>query len=365
MNERRLLRRQVVYQGIVSRTTPWGYAPLPLLRLSGWEEGASQGEVVFSGGAVVGVVVASSDTNEAFALPIDYIVAAQDRARLEERAQSRLAPAVDFTASVVPESGFRCRPLSDEESRRHYGVATEHGACVVTAVMPWLTAIGDRLYPGDAITGLNGRRLPASTLLETAPLGAAPPELALQYQEGRLQKPGASYRLDVVRHGERRTIQLRLGVFDRRYLRTPREFDSPAYWVFGGLVFVELSERYLEERREASWRLRYLAEAGRLQSGRERERYVVLDRVLETRNTVGYRCDSCLVQSVNGVAVRDLQDLQRLALAALREPGDPIFGLEGGMFLALSVDQIAASDQEVRERYRIEFLEGGLDGVER
>ncbi|MBX7057392.1 MAG: hypothetical protein K1X75_04955 [Leptospirales bacterium] len=352
--ERRLPRRSVVYEEIVVRHTPWGETPLPALRLSGWQRQSGPGELLLLQGKLVGVVF-EEQGGSAYALPAELIQAFWQRA-LRMEGTSRESTEQQMY-SALPWAGFHCRPLSDAESRAHYGVEARSGACIVTEAGPDLT--GASLTPGDVIVGINGRRLPDSAMLAAGPFGPQLPPLAALFQRGSLAAPGDRLLLDVVRGGERRSVELKLGAFDRRQLRCPREFDFPAYWVVGGLVFVELSDRYLRENPDAPWRLRYLAQSQRLQSAADGERFVVLDRVLQTQAAAGYQCDACLTLTVNGVAVRNLRQLKRLAIQRLSERQDLIIGLEGGATIALAAEQIAGADQEVRQRYGIEFLEGG------
>jgi hypothetical protein len=146
----------------------------------------------------------------------------------------------------------------------------------------------------------------------------------------------------------------------------------------GGLVFVELSDRYLAEigtrptgadsdsvRR---WpRLSFLAQSRRLSTRADGSRYVVLDRVLPVRSNQGDAMYTeeidgpLLLLSLNGVAVRSLSHLKRMMLEHLEGGRDLAFGLEGGKLIVLDGEKLAAADEEVRARYAIPYLQANLD----
>lgn len=356
------------FEGVVSGRTPGGRSELPALEVSTIGGQLNAGDLVFQGSALLGIVFATDDgARRGRALPAELIAAFVQQSRALGDAAGRPVQISEWRdarpeerGSFVTHPGFEYTDLSDAVARRYYGLAPDTQAVYVTRVYRWLEAAGDRLQVGDVIVGVRGRPLLSGGMASDARFGRVPLAAALVQRDGVLAPRGARVRLDLLREGEKRSVEIGLYLFDQKALRAPDEFREPAYWIAGGLVFVELSGRYLAEG-PASARLQYLYERQAVNEVQETERYVVLHRILPTKASEGYGGEGALVLSLNGVAVRSLRHLRDLAGERIRAGRELSLGLEGGRILALAPEELKDADREVRERHGIRYLEGGLD----
>ncbi len=356
------------FEGVTAGRVPGGRCDLPALEVSTVGGSLAPGDLVFHGAELLGIVFAAEASGRrGRALPAELLEAFVQQSRALGDAAGRPVRVSDWRdaglqerSSFMVHPGFEYAELSDAVSRRYYGLAPDTQAVYVTRVYRWLEAAADRLQAGDIIVGVRGRPLLSGGLAPDARFGRVPLAVALSLRDGAPTPRGARVRLDLIRDGEKRSIEISLHPFDPQALRAPEEFREPAYWIVGGLVFVELSGRYLAEG-PASARLQYLYERQAVNEGLETERYVVLHRILPTRASEGYSGEGSLVLSLNGIAIRNLRHLRDLAGERIRSGRELALGLEGGRLLALSPEELKDADREVRERHGIRYLEGGLD----
>ncbi|MCR9144568.1 MAG: hypothetical protein NXI24_20180 [bacterium] len=362
---------------------------LPLMQFSGWTPGIRPGDLLFAerGGRpqLAGIVVRFHENDRyGFALPAPLLagyveqalaISAKQKAAEKSNKTTQEPPPAD---SVVSDPGFRAETIGSRTARAYYGLAPgsksgNAGAMLVTRVMPYLLTLRDRVEAGDVIVGVNGRPLGPGGTIDDPLYGPLSLEALLGFAKGRPQAAGTRVRLDIIRKRERRTVKLELHPHRKDYVRVPEYFERPAYLIAGGLVFVELSERYLQERSAAGVsseapRLKFLARARQLLDRPEKSRYVILDRILPVPLNADYRAVAArrplLLLSLNGVAVRDLAHLNRMLQEHLAAGRDLALGLEDGRLIVLpGADRGVAlkqADSTVRARHGIPYLQANL-----
>lgn len=341
---------------------------LPLLQFHDGGPGIAPGDTVYTAaGQIVGIVVRYSAKEESgLALPAALL---QSYVGLVDRVKP------EANRSLVITPGVQLSDPGGAAARRHYGLAdSDSGPRLVSRVAVTRLRANERLLRGDLILEWNGKRPDAAGRLTDSRYGSLPLAALAGLAAGRLQPPGTTVRLEVLRERERRRIQIQLRAGDATGAVVPADFPRPAYLIAGGLAFVELSEAYLAERERdgatAAPRLDYLATTVGV-SGPERTRYVVLERVLplpEPENQAlreDLRTDRpLLLQSLNGTAVRNLRHLRALIRTALQDKRDLVFNLEEGHLIVLPGKDggaaLQALNRAVRARHGIAFLEGGL-----
>lgn len=355
---------------------------LPLLQFSGWTSGIRAGDLLFARRAgrseLVGIVVRFHENDRyGFALPAPVLAGYIERT-LASTSGKKSGTVAQLSESVLSDPGFRTESISSRSARAYYGLKPgSEGALLVTRVMPYLHALRDRLQAGDVIVGVNGQRLGPGGTIQDSRYGVLPLNALLGLRDGRPLKAGAVVKLDIARKRELRTVSLELHPHQPGYVRVPAYFRLPAYLITGGLVFVELSEKYLAERQAAGAanngapRLNFLARVRRLLDRPEKSRYVILDRVLPVQINEAYQSliieagRPLLVQSLNGVAARSLSHLKTMMQENLIAGRDLAFGLEGGRLIVLpGIDHgaaLKAADARVRARHGIAYLQANLD----
>src|SRR5947209_10467893 len=227
-----------------------------------------------------------------------------------------------------PSGGFSYFPTRDPQLRNFAGQVGKPGGVYVTSVDPDSPAMKGGLQPGDIITGIKNNALDQNgnyvdslygkidfTNLLTAHVFAGD---TVPFQ---IQRAGKPMQLQV-------TLEHRS---NQDYVIPPYNLDQPPrYYVFGGLIFLELSRQYLKEwganwQKEAPPRFVYL---DRFQSELFPEgnrRVVILSQVLPANSTIGYDDLSYLTATkVNGKEIKSLGDLAE----AVKQPIDGFIKLE-------------------------------------
>ncbi|MEQ9362926.1 MAG: hypothetical protein RIF32_01710 [Leptospirales bacterium] len=396
------LRRHTVFlegmrSGALAAVAGIAGRSLPLMQFSGWTPGIHPGDLLFvdRGGRpqLAGIVVRIHENDRlGFALPAPllagYVKLALARSAQQNTSKSNRPGGPEHDSflpgvaqlSVISDPGFRAEPIGNRAARAYYGLKPgSEGALLVSRVMPYSNALRDRVQAGDVIVGVNGESLgPGGTIVDGR-YGPLDLQALLGFRNGRPLAAGASVRLDLIRKRERRSVRLELHPHRAEYVRVPEYFERPAYLIAGGLVLVELSERYLNEKASGAGaedsslapRLKFLARARRLLDRPEKSRYVILDRILPVPFNAAYRRVAAdhplLLLSLNGVAVRDLAHLNQMMQEHLTAGRDLALGLEDGRLIVLpGADRGSAlkqADADVRARHGIPFLQGNLDPI--
>jgi hypothetical protein len=139
------------------------------------------------------------------------------------------------------------------------------------------------------------------------------------------KRAGDKIRLEIMREGERKTVEAPLTRFDSNSTRilSYRKEQGEPHVIFGGVVLRELSVPFLKQwgkdwRDTAPYQMLYEFHfANDVVPEPEKDRIVILSRVLADEFNRGYaELKNAIVRSVNGVPVRSLADVT----AALRNP---------------------------------------------
>lgn len=129
---------------------------------------------------------------------------------------------------------------------------------------------------------------------------------------------GDTVDLTFYREGQKQTATLEVRI-NRGVLELARQYDEPPdYVVVGGLTFVPVSRNFLELwgggwPRDIPFYLRYLtSNSAELNKDRERKEYVVLAEIMADEvNAYASRFKNGVVESINGVAIHEVDDVLR------------------------------------------------------
>lgn len=355
--------RQTNFEQYGSTLAPGGSVMIPTLMFSSYMGDIEPGDLLIEGRVLKGVVLRyDAQQKYGHAIPAPFVK--QFCARAMKRSKSRknklfieewMQGKTRAPNTIVTDAGFTVAPLKNPPSRSYYGLKPYHQGAVVDQVLPYGGAFG-KLEPNDVILNVGNRAVGPDATLADPVFGRLPLSAAVSLRRGVFNTAGRSLRLRIARNGQLRWISVKLAEFSQENLRVPVYEPQPQYAVVGGLVFVELSQAYLEQTPAAPDRLKYLADNSRYLDGRTRARYVVLDRILPVSEDLGYEGERLLVQSVNNIAVRDVVHLRRL-VEQMRGSGDSVaFRLEGNRTMVLAPDTITRKNRDVRARYGIQFL---------
>ena len=258
-----------------------------------------------------------------------------------------------------PSAGFSFFPTRDPELREFAGETGKPGGVYVTNVEPNTPAMKAGLHVGDVVTAVANNEIDQN--------GNYVDPLYGKIEFTNLLTAHA-YSGDVVpfriqRNGKPLQLNVRLEHRDAKdYVSSPYSFDqAPRYYVFGGLIFQELSRQYLKEwgpawQREAPQRLVYLDHFQSELFPEGNRRIVILSQVLPANSTIGYDELSYLtVTKVNGQEIKSLDDLAK----AVKQPIDGFIKIETAedpQQIELDAAQVAAEGPALQENYGISAL---------
>ncbi|MCB1172272.1 MAG: hypothetical protein KDK39_01845 [Leptospiraceae bacterium] len=259
---------------------------------------------------------------------------------------------------------FTSEPLHGPASRRYYGLNSASGAAIVTNVLQSRERSA-RLDRQDLILAVNNKTLLADGSLDHPLYGKLSLEqwlvLVLNAKAGLAPTDRIStFHLDVLRDRQRRQIRLAALHAEGQSMLVPGQLSMPAFFISGGLVFQELSRRYIRQQvGPPLWMLRQLMD-NRLVEKTDRRRIVFINRILPLAVNQGYETKNAQVLSVDGVIVRDLQHLYQLVSECQRQGRDIVIGLAGGDRIVLDYKELNNAAVAVREQYGIPFLSQNL-----
>ncbi len=252
--------------------------------------------------------------------------------------------------------GFSLAPLTAPDQRK-WSKADVQGAqfgAWVHTVRP-NSAFASKLREGDVLVELNGTRVSSRGSYEHPRWG----RIGIQERVTEVT-PGEKIKLKVLRDGKLLKIEANAEPFDSRNEKVARNVkQEPDYFLFGGLLFQELSKDLLESW-GSQWRKRaplsYLFEEAFNDVQKADERVVVLQRVFPIDYNKGYHeLEDSFVNRINGQKVKSLDAArQALALPEAMKSGFARIELEPeGEEVILNYEGLKEAHSTLQQRYGI------------
>ena len=258
-----------------------------------------------------------------------------------------------------PLAGFRIVPAEDPQLRRYIGINTSSGGVYVQGVTTGSAAERGGLREGDIILEIAGFSIDSRGNYEHPLYG----KISIAHLIRCNFHVGEIVPFKIFRAGKILTLNI---VPDHRssgsYLVPPYLIDiAPRYYILGGLIMQELSLPYLREF-GSSWPVRaptdlvYYAKNQDFIDVGDREKIVILSRVMPTSYTIGYESLSNLVVTrINNKAIRGLKDL----VSALETPVNGFHKIEfehAPKVIYLDPLEIPKIERQIRKRYNLPAL---------
>lgn len=227
--------------------------------------------------------------------------------------ESFLADAEDGEYNGIPNLGVAVAQTLDKQLREFSGIADKEGGIFVRKVATDSSAEAAGIEVSDIIMSIAGHPIDSRGNYVDDKYG----KLSFSHIVGGNAKVGDKIKIDLIRDGKEKTIDLELKRKDAAdHLVDPYMFDrGPKFLILGGLIFQELTRPYLESwgdqwTTRAPFKLVY-ANANQQAFEKEgRDKLVFLSNVLKTPSTLGYEdVNSVVVTSVNGKPVNNIQEL--------------------------------------------------------
>ena len=246
----------------------------------------------------------------------------------------------------VPGLGISTQNLENPLLTKHVGLRDDETGVLVITVEYGNSAYG-KLLQGDALLEIGGHKIANNGTVQYRDRYRTRYDVVMGERN-----VGDQLELLVLRNGQRERVTLELQPLRRLVPRN--EWDSePSYFVYGGLVFQELSRNFLKTW-DKWWNKAPKEFLHHYYSGvrsEERQSVVILSQILADGVNIGYShlYNEGIVE-VNGAKPRDLVDfLARVeatdGVLELRTSSDGIVLLEA--------DQIAQANARILERYHV------------
>ena len=258
-----------------------------------------------------------------------------------------------------PLAGFSIVPTEDPQLRRYAGISGIIGGVYVQGVTRDSAAERGGLREGDIITEIAGFSIDSRGNYEHPLYG----KISIAHLTRCNFHVGDTVPFKVFRAGKMLTLDI---IPDHRpsgsYLAPPYLIDTtPRYYILGGLILQELSLPYLREF-GSRWSVRapthlvyYAKNQNSIDAG-DREKIVILSRVMPTSYTIGYEgLSNLVVTRINHKAIRKLEDV----VSALETPANGFHKIEferAPKVIYLDPLEIPKIENQIRQLYNLPAL---------
>jgi hypothetical protein len=239
---------------------------------------------------------------------------------------------------------------SDENLREYLGLGPSETGILVTSVPP-KTSGHDVLKKNDVILSIDGVAIDDRGLYDSGVYG----KLNFYGLLSLKHSVGDKVTMNIIREKKKMDVSFDLAPMTSEcYLIPLLDLDTPPqYYVYGGIVFQELTEGYVNAwGKEVDRRLLFLFETLKLMPSLQKRRCVILNRVLPASVNVGYHDKKNLVlAAVNGNPLRDLKHFKEI----VETPQDQFlrFQFEGGDNIVLDRQWVAETNDSILKRYNV------------
>lgn len=261
-----------------------------------------------------------------------------------------LKDAEDGVHNGVPDLGFRTQKMESPAMRQAFSVDPNGGGILVTKVFKNTAAYGV-LQPNDVLLEIDGYEIADDGSIEVRE------DMRTDYTYAVDQHHiGDKVKLIISRDGLTQSVEVTASKRFENYSLVQREqFDQlPEYYIYGGVVFVPLNMNLIK-RWGRDWKTRapteFLHARNRWASEDKREIVVAL-KVLAADVNLGYHnWKNWLVDSVNGVPVRDFKHFS--ALVKNTDSSHLVIKDEDGYQMVIDNKKARASEEQIMALYQV------------
>jgi hypothetical protein len=255
-----------------------------------------------------------------------------------------------------PRAGFHYGPMLDPQLRRYIDVPEDITGICVQKIIKGGPADLAGLKTQDVITRIGDFAVSNTGQYEHPLYG----NTSLVHLIRTVYHAGDTVPFNVYRKGQSVTLNVKLNHRKpEEYLVPPYVIDSPPkYLIVGGVIFQELSVSYLREYGK-NWASRapidllYYQQNQDYLNGDQREKIIIISKVIPTHFTMGYEnLSNLVVLRVNDQPIGKLADVAK----AVKTPRNGFHKIEVEQppgILYLDPREVPLIHQVIQERYRI------------
>ena len=250
-----------------------------------------------------------------------------------------------------PSSGIIVQNMENPGLRKKYGLAADQTGILVTNILSDSPAEG-KILSGDVILSIDSHDVADDATVALNPIGRIDLNHLIQ-----MHQIGDKMKMGIFRNGKVKEIEFVLTKTGRHYdLVHKEQFDiEPAYFIYGGLVFMPLTVNYLKtwgenwDEQAPSYLLSKMYDLPETES----EEVVIMSNVLPANVSVGYHeYADLIITAVNG---KDIHSLNDLIKEVEKGKGQPFitFTDKHGSMIVLDRNQAEKELEGILEAYKI------------
>ena len=292
-----------ITEGILSRTEVTAYAHSGIQNLTYQLDAAinpgNSGGPVFHNGKLVAISSQSLEESDniGYAIPVHVI-------------NQFIADVKDGKVDGVPILPFYTQIIFNSTQRDFYGMGGRSGLRVIQSAGPEDERC---LADGDIILSVDGLPIGPDGMIRAGTLGSVP----IDYLASSKQL-GDSLDFELVAKGKNRSVSCELNwTWNDVFTVTPTTYKYRPVWAqVGGIVVVEMTDELFEflHTNEIALQEGVTDTETQLQQGTPQDpsRYLFVVNVLQHDLNAGYDVTGLLLNTVNGIALRNIKHLQQL-----------------------------------------------------
>mmetsp|Transcript_39712 Transcript_39712/g.64406 ORF Transcript_39712/g.64406 Transcript_39712/m.64406 type:complete len:625 (+) Transcript_39712:172-2046(+) len=334
-----------VTAGVVSRIEVQTYshsmAALPAVQIdAAINSGNSGGPAIAGDGKVVGVAFETLQNaqNVGYVIPVSVI-----QHFLED--YNRHEKYTGFCSL-----GFLWQAMENSQFRRACGMAPLQTGVFISRVEP-ISSCGGILERGDVLLEVDG-----ISIANDGTIIFRNSERILFRQYLSTKFISDIVELKIIRNSKLQTLKITCGTLTN-LVKVHMHDVVPSFFIFGGIVFVELTQPYLRSEYGKDWERAApvkLCLASMYGSATfPDERIVVVSQVLAHDSNVGFQTGTSNIQleSFNGTKIRNIKHLVELVMTSNDEFAR--FDLENGKAIVLEVESANSSNEAILRQHHI------------
>jgi len=251
-----------------------------------------------------------------------------------------------------PEEGIIWQTIENEGLKRKYGLKKNQSGMLVTKILPGSSADG-KLVRGDVIMSIDGHNVAGDGTTEFRPKERTSANYYIQHHQ-----IGKSIDIKILRDSKIKTVRINLNqqMGSNNLVPTERYDVRPSYYIYGGLIFVPLTQDYL-----MTWGEKWIYEAPTNllvlyeydYPSVKGEEVVVLSKVLPSEANKGYHnLSDQRIKEVNGIKIIKLPDLVRAIETGSKDPF-VVFKTNAGYEIVLDRKQADHDNSKILKIYNI------------
>jgi S1-C subfamily serine protease len=258
-----------------------------------------------------------------------------------------LSSVAQNASTKIPAFGLVSQLLENKALRTRLGMKDDQSGVLITSVMYGNSSWGT-LQAGDVLMKAGGYSIANNGTIRY--MGKHRTLFSAVMHDYHV---GESLEVEILRDGE--VLTKALSLLPIRYLLPRSQYNSnPSYFVFGGLVFQQLTRDFLATWDNWSQKApsQFVKLYYRGYPTEERQEVVIVSHILADENNVGYEdYTNEIIDAVNGTSVRDLAHLVEL-VESITE-GYVEFRTNYNELLVLDVTSSREANPAILKRYRV------------